>query len=187
MLRNGAAERTPWELTMAGAKLLNVKADNAKDFLDNAHKAMKDKSKLGETKFNLNMKFSLDSKTKKIKTGTFTLQTTITRVHWAGPAKTKPDKANLDAINEIERLNKAHEEAHQDSYEKVFKKAKGELEKEMEGKTPKEAQELLGQMEDKLVEACEKLHKTGGMINVSDNGNGKISVTESAEGPGGCK
>ena len=172
---------------MAGDKLVNVKADNVMDFMENAHKAMKDGSKLGETKYELDMKFSLDAKTKKIKKGTLTLKTTITRVHWAGPAKKKPDKANLDAINEVESLNKAHEEEHQASYEKVFKKAKAELEAEMEGMTPKEAKDVFDKMKEKLVDACEKLHKTGGMIKVNDNGNGKISVTESAEGPGGCK
>lgn len=41
------------------------------------------------------------------------------------------------------------------------------------------------QIKDALTDACEKLHKSGGDISVSDNG-GKITVKEGAEGPGGC-
>ena len=60
----------------------------------------------------LDAKFSIDPKTKKIKKGTLSLKTTITRMHWAGPAKKKPDKADMDAIKEIESLNTAHEQAY---------------------------------------------------------------------------
>jgi len=172
---------------MAGDKLVNVKGDTAQDFMDNAHKAMKDRSKLGETTYKLDAKFSIDPKTKKIKKGTLSLKTTITRVHWAGPAKKKPDKADMDAIKEIESLNTAHEQAHQASYEKAFKEAKADLEAEMEGKTPKEAKDIVDKMKALLVDACEDLHKSGGLLTLKDDGNGSISVSEGAEGRGGCK
>ena len=86
-------------------KLINVKADTALDFVDNAHKAMGDASKLGETSAKVDFSFAMDGKTKKIKKVTFTLATEIRRVHWAGAQKTKPDKANADAIANIEALN----------------------------------------------------------------------------------
>lgn len=167
--------------------MVNVKGDTAQDFLDNAHKAMRDNSKLGETSCTVGWKVSIDPKTKKIKKGTLSLKTAIKRVHWAGPAKKKPDKANADAIKEIESLNKAHEEAHKASYEKAFKKAKDDLEAEMEGKTSKEVNDIVDKMNKVLLEACETLHKSGGMIDVKDDGKGTISVSESPEGPGGCK
>ncbi len=172
---------------MAGDKLLSIKADTAQDFLDNSHKAMRDSSKLGETKAIVAWAASFDLKTKKVKKGTLTLKTSITRVHWAGAAKKKPDKSNLDAIKEIESLNKAHEEAHRTSYEKAFKKAKAKLEEEMVGKTQQEVKDIVDKMGGELKEACEDLHKSGGLIDVNDNGSGTISVTEKAEGPGGCK
>ena len=171
---------------MAGDKLINVKADTIDDFMDNAHKAMKDNSNIGDTAVKVGRKVSTDPKTGKITKGTLTLTTTITRAHWAGPAKTKPDKANLDAINKAERLNKAHEEAHRASYEKAFKKAKAALEKEMEGKDEDEADEIVDKMLALLKDACEDLHKTGGMITFKDNGKGKITVSEGPAGPGGC-
>ncbi|MBC7940803.1 MAG: hypothetical protein H7Z19_13740 [Chitinophagaceae bacterium] len=118
---------------MAGDTLLNVKADTAEDFLDKAHKAMKDPSKLGETTYALSWKFSLDS-SGKISKATATLSTAIKRVHYAGAAQVKPDMANADAIAQIENLNKAHEEAHRDGYNKAFAKNKPILEKEMVGR-----------------------------------------------------
>ena len=41
-------------------KLLNVKASTAQEFLVNAHKAMRDPKKLGDTKYDLQVKFQLD-------------------------------------------------------------------------------------------------------------------------------
>lgn len=167
-------------------KLINVKADTAQDFVDAAHAAMGDDSKLGETSAKLTWKVTTDSKTGKIKKVTFDLKTSITRVHWAGPQKTKPDKANADAIKKVEDLNKKHEEAHRDGYEKAFKKLKAKLEKDLVGKDEDELDDAVKQMKDAMTDACETLHKSGGMINVDDGGGGKIKVTESAEGAGGC-
>jgi hypothetical protein len=169
-----------------GDKLVNVKASTAQDFLDNAHKAMRDPKKLGDTTYDLQMKFTLDS-SKKIAKATMTLKTETTRVHWAGPGTTKPDKANADAIKQIEDLNEAHERAHRDSYQKAFDKLQDKLEEEMVGKTPKEAQEIMNKMKDALKAACEDLHKSEGMIDVKDDGKGNITIKERAEGPGGCK
>ena len=167
-------------------KLINVKADTAMDFMDNAHKAMGDSSKLGETSANLTWSVSTDSKTKKIKKITFTLKTEITRVHWAGQEKTKPDKANEDAIKEIESLNKAHEEAHRSGYEAAFKKLKTKFEKDLIGKEEDDLDEAVQEIKDAMTDEGEKLHKSGGMITVTDNGGGNITVKESAEGAGGC-
>lgn len=167
-------------------KLVNVKADTAQDFMDNAHTAMGDPAKLGETKADLSWSVAKDAKTKKIKKVTFTLKTAITRVHWAGSTKAKPDKANEAAIKQIESLNKAHEEAHRDGYEKAFKKLKAKLEKDLIGKEDDDFDKAVQQLKDALTDECEKLHKSGGMITLTDNGGGKISVKESAEGPGGC-
>ncbi len=169
-----------------GDKLVNVKASTAQDFIDNAHKVMHDPKKLGETTYNLQVKFKL-YKDKKITKATMTLDSATTRVHWGGPGKTKPDKANSDAIKQIEDLNTAHEKAHRDTYQKAFDKLHGDLEDQMVGKTPKEAQDLMDQMKDALLDACEKLHKTEGQIDVTDDGQGKITIKESAEGPGGCQ
>ena len=166
-------------------KLLNVKADTALDFIDAAHTAMGDDSKLGETSAKLNWTVTTDSKTKKIKKVVFTLKTDITRVHWAGAAKAKPDKDNLAAIQKIEALNKAHEEAHRSGYEAAFKKLKAKLEKDLVGKDPGDLDDTVDKMKQALTGACEKLHKSGGDISVVDNG-GKITVKEGAEGPGGC-
>jgi len=170
-----------------GDKLVNVKASTAMDFIEAAHKAMRDPSKLGETKNHLDVKFKFDAKTKKIAKATMTLTSETTRVHWAGPGKTKPDKANADAIKEIEELNTAHEKAHRDTSKAAFDKLKDDLEEEMVGMTAKEAQDVIQKMQDALTDACEKLHKSEGLIEVDDDGNGNITVKESAEGPGGCE
>lgn len=166
-------------------KLLNVKADTALDFVDNAHDAMGDDSKLGECSAKLDWTVTSDAKTKKIKKVVFTLSTEIKRAHWAGPAKIKPDKENLAAIQKIESLNKAHEEAHRAGYASAFKKLKAKLEKDLVGKDPDDLDDAVKQIKAALTDACEKLHKSGGDISVVDNG-GKITVKESAEGPGGC-
>ena len=166
-------------------KLLNVKADTAMDFIDAAHKAMGDDSKLGQTSAKLSWTVTTDTKTKKIKKVVFTLKTDIERVHWSGPAKTKPDKDNSAAIQKIESLNKAHEEAHRAGYEAAFKKLKAKLEKDLVGKDEGEVDDAAQKMKDALTDACEKLHKSGGDISVNDSG-GKVTVKESAEGPGGC-
>jgi hypothetical protein len=171
---------------MAGDTLVNVKADTAEDFLDKAHKAMGDASKLGDTTYELNLDVKTDSKSGKITKATFTLKTSIKRVHWAGPAKTKPDKNNSDAIQKIESLNRAHEEAHRDGYMKAFKKNQPVLEKQLVGKSEDEAADIVAKMNDALQEACEALHKRGGMIKAKAGSSGSITVTESAEGPGGC-
>jgi hypothetical protein len=170
-----------------GDKLVNVKASTAKDFVDNAHKAMRDPKKLGETTYDLEVKFKLDSKTKKIAKAAMTLTTETKRMHWAGPGKTKPDKANADAIKQIEDMNEAHEKAHRDTYQEAFDRLQDDLEEEMAGKTPKEAQEIMDKMKDALRDACEKLHKSEGMIEVNDDGQGNITIKQSAEGPGGCQ
>jgi hypothetical protein len=170
-----------------GEKLVNIKADTAREFLDEAHKAMKDRKKLGETTYKLEIgKVKLDPKTKTVASGSFTLTMDTTRVHWAGAKKTKPGKMNAEAITKIENLNEAHEKAHRDGYQEAFDKAKDELEKKMVGKTQKEQKDILEEMHDKLKDACLKLHKTGGMIDVSE-GDDKITVSESAEGPSGCE
>lgn len=166
-------------------KLVNVKADTAMDFLDNAHSAMGDADKLGETSAKLTWTFTKDAKTKKIKKVAFTLKTEVKRVHWSGPEKTKPDKANAEAIKQIETLNKDHEEAHRDGYEKAFKKLKAKLEKDLIGKEDSDLDDAVKTLKDALTDECEKLHKSGGKITVTDNG-GKITVKESAEGAGGC-
>ncbi len=167
-------------------KLVNVKASTAQEFIDGAHKAMKDPKKLGETKYSLDVKFQVDSKSKTITKATMTLKMTTTRVHWAGQGKAKPDKANMDAINKIEDLNEAHEKAHRDGYQAAFDKNHDAYEKEMAGKSQQEAQKIVDKMKADLLKACEDLHKSGGQIDIKDNGQGKITVTESAEGPGGC-
>jgi hypothetical protein len=173
---------------MAGEKLVNVKADTAADFLDNAHKAMHDANKLGETTYDLEITgVKLDPKTKTVIKGSFKLTTETTRVHWAGPVKTPPDKPNAHAIEQIEAMNADHEKNHRDSYQQAFDKAKGALEKEMVGKTEKELKDVLQEMKDKLLDACEKLHKSEGLITVTQKADGSITVSESAEGPGGCK
>ena len=167
-------------------KLVNVKADTAMDFMDNAHTAMGDPNKLGETSAKLEWSVTKDGKTKKIKKVTFTLKTEIKRVHWSGPEKTKPDKPNAAAIQQIEALNKAHEDAHRSGYEKAFKKLKAKLEKELVGKDDDEFDDAVKKLKDAMTDECEKLHKSGGMVTVNDNGGGKITVKESAEGAGGC-
>ena len=172
---------------MAGDKLVNVRADTAEDFLDAAHKAMKDRKKLGETSTDVEASFKFDKKTKKIVEGTLSLKMETKRVHFAGANKVKPDKANQDAIDQIESLNTDHEKNHRDSAQKAFDDAKDDLEKELVGKTEKEAKAVVQKMADKLTAACEKLHKSEGMITVTDDGKGTISVTEGPEGPGGCK
>lgn len=167
-------------------KLLPVKADTVQDFMDNAHKAIGDDTKIGDTSSKLSLKFDTDSKTKMIKSATFSLTTSITRAHWVGAAKVKPDKENEAAIKKIESLNKAHEEAHRKGYEAAFKKNKEALEKELVGMKPDDADQVVKKMQAALTKACEDLHKKGGMIDFVDNGKGKITVAESAEGPGGC-
>jgi hypothetical protein len=169
-----------------GDKLVNVKASTAQEFLDNAHKAMRDPKKLGETKADLQVKLKLDS-SGKIVEAKMTLKTMTTRVHFAGPGKTRPDKANADAIKQIEDLNAAHEKAHRDSYQKAFDKLQDSLEKEMVGKTQKEAEKIMQKMKDALQDACEKLHQSEGLLEVNDDGNGNITVKEKAEGSGACK
>lgn len=109
--------------------LLNVKADTAEDFLDAGHAAMGDATKLGEATFDLGLKFATAPKTGKIVKASFTLTTSIRRVHWAGPTKTKPDKNNAAAIARIEALNKAHEDAHRAGYARAFNKHKATLER----------------------------------------------------------
>ncbi len=169
-----------------GDTLKSVKADTAQDFLDEGHKAMKSRSKLGETESKWKVKYAIDGKTKTIKSATFTLTCQITRVVWGGKKKADPDDDNEAAIHQIEATIKAHEEAHADGYEKAFKKMKAKLEQDLVGKTEKEANKLAKQMDDALLDACEDLHKTGGLIQLGTS-SGKITVTEKAEGPGGCK
>jgi hypothetical protein len=107
-------------------------------------------------------------------------------VHLAGPVKTTPDPENAAAIKNVEALNAAHEGRHGDSYQAVFDKAKDDLEDQLVGKTQKEAKVLLDEFHQKPLDACEKLHAPEAMITVKGSG-GKVSVTESAEGAGGCK
>lgn len=171
---------------MAGDTVVNVKADTAQDFLDAGHKAMRDDAKLGETTYNIDVAFNEDGKTGKVTKVSFTLSTSIKRVHWSGAAKTKPDKANADAIQKIEKLLKAHEEEHRDGYNKVFNKLKPEMEKALVGKTKEDIQKSLETMNEALRDECESLHKRGGLIELKEGSGGTLKVSESAEGPGGC-
>ena len=41
------------------------------------------------------------------------------------------------------------------------------------------------EVKDALTAECEKLHKSGGLIKVTESG-GKVTVKERAEGAGGC-
>jgi flagellar biosynthesis/type III secretory pathway protein FliH len=110
---------------------------------------------------------------------------TITRAHYAGHLKTKPSDAELAAIEKAEALNKAHEEAHRDGYQKVFDDAK--LEEELVGKTPEEAKALIAKVRAALTAECEKLHKSGGVVFVTPGPKGTVKVDEKPEGPGGCR
>lgn len=171
---------------MASDKVLSVKADTAADFLEKGYAKMGEEGKLGETTYDLNAKFTTDGKTGNIATATFTMTTAIVRVQWGGAAKTKPDKANSDAIKKIETLLKAHEQAHADGYNRVFKKLKAEFEKSLIGKSQDELQAAVDQMNEALRAECESLHKSGGMIKLKTGSGGSVSVSEVAAGAGGC-
>jgi hypothetical protein len=164
-------------------KLVNVKADKATQFIDNAHKAMGNSKRLGFTTHDLGVSFTFQQTIAKV---TLTFKTETTRVHWSGQVKTKPDPDNMAAIKQIEGLNAAHEARHRATYQDVFDKGKADLEKQLIGKTQTEAKAIVDDFNKKLIAACEKLHTSEGNITVTDSG-GKISVTEGPEGPGGCK
>jgi hypothetical protein len=117
---------------------------------------------------------------------TLTFRTTTKRVHRAGPVKTRPNPENAVAIKSIENLNVAHEGRHRDSYPDIFDKAKDAPEKELVKKINKDAKALLDDFHQKLLDACEKPHATEGMTTVKESG-GNVTVTENAEGSGGCK
>jgi hypothetical protein len=159
--------------------LVPVRADKAMQFVDNGRKAMRSRTKPGETTYNFHTAFTFQQTISKV---TLTLETSTKRVHWAGPVKTRPDPENAAAIKNIEALSAAHEGRHRDSYQAVFDKAKDQL----VGKTQKEAKVLLDEFHQKLLDACEKRHASEGMITVKASG-GKVSVTERAEGLGGCR
>ena len=55
------------------------------------------------------------------------------------------------------------------------------------GETPKQAKEVVAKMKQALLRACEDLHKSGGLVDVQDDGKGSLSFTEKPEGLGGCK
>jgi hypothetical protein len=164
-------------------KLVNVKADTATQFIDNAHKAMRNSKRLGFTTHKLGFAFTFQQTISKV---TLTFKTETTRVHWSGPVKKKPDPDNMAAIKQIEDLNADHEAHHRDTYQDVFDKGKDDLEKQLIGKTKEEAKPILDEFNKKMIDACEKLHASEGDITVTDSG-GKISVTQGPEGPGGCK
>lgn len=172
---------------MPGDHLVNVKADSVSEFLDKSHREMRDPKKLGETTYDLTVEnVKLDAKTRTVVKGNFALSTETSRVHWAGAQSKQPDQANLDAIRRVEAMNAAHEKNHRDSYQKAFDDNKAALEKELIGKTEKEIPDVLKKMKKKLKDACEKLHGSEGNITVQQASNGTFSISETAEGPGGC-
>lgn len=171
---------------MACDKVLSVKADTAEAFLKNGYGKMGQQGKLGETTYDLQSSISTDAKTGRILKATFTLTTAIVRVQWGGAAKTKPDKANADAIKKIEAIVKSHEQAHADGYSKVFKRLKAELEKSLVGQPEEALQAAVDTMDQALRDECESLHKSGGLVKVKAGSGGSVSVSEVAAGAGGC-
>jgi hypothetical protein len=122
---------------------------------------------------------------------TLSISITATTAHWAGPSMAggkqgpQPDAGNKVAINQVETLNRAHEQKHLDDYQATFDSKKDGIEKQMIGKLESQAGSAVTLMRAELKKVCEALHKTEGNIDVTPQGNAFI-VTVSARGPGGC-
>jgi hypothetical protein len=144
---------------------------------------------LGDTRFALGAKWTIVSG--KITKPTLSLKITSATAHWAGPGLQggkhgpQPDAANRTAIAQIEALNKSHEQKHIDGYQSVFDGKKSDIEKKLVGQTEVESAKTIAEMSDALKAACETLHKTEGLIVVTQQA-GAFSIAVQAEGPGAC-
>jgi hypothetical protein len=127
----------------------------------------------------------------KIDSLTLSITITAATAHWAGPSMKggkpgpQPDSANRHAIDQIEALNRAHEQKHVDTYQDTFDKKKDDIQKQMIGKLETQADDAVKAMNVELKAACETLHQTEGYIDANLQGDAYV-VTVQAAGPGGC-
>lgn len=172
--------------------MTKFKADKVDDFLKAAHKKFHGNS-VGDTNF---------PKTKqlwkgKLNNGRLTLSWTFPQItmDYAEVGGGKPDKANKDAIAEVARLAKQHEEKHKAGYEAAIKDwDPDKVKKDLESKTYKNDREVQKAVNDavddlysKMMKACLDLHKKEGVIVVAHGANGTIDVSMEAAGASGCE
>ena len=172
-----------------GVTPVDVFASTIDEFVQNAA-AIFGAGTLGKTKTRVEFNTRIGSD-HKVTHATLTLTINSRTAHWAGPGmsggklKPRPDTANMNAITRAESLNRSHEQNHVTTAQSAFDRLKGDIEKRMVGQTMEDASKIAAEMDTALTNACETLHKSEGMINVTRTGAG-ITVAVSAQGPGGC-
>ena len=165
----------------------NVFASTVQQFTAGAGKLFH--GQYGETKPRVTQSFT--STGGKIDSLKLSMTIDSATAHWAGPPMVggkpgpQPDNANRHAIDQIESLNRAHEQKHIDTYEATFKAKKDEIEKQAIGTPEAQANDAVTAMNAELKAACETLHESEGFIDANLQGDAYV-ITVQAAGPGGC-
>ena len=145
--------------------LVNVKADTIEDFLKNAVAAIKEgKGEIGVTTYDITYKASYDNK--KIKAIDFDVKIDVRRAHWGGG---KADQRHTKAIQTAEDLNAAHEEKHRKLAADICRKMFKDAEKDLVGKTAKEADAEVRDMRKAIDKAYDDLDRKEGAIDFDDD------------------
>jgi hypothetical protein len=167
----------------------NIFASTVDEFSDNAA-AEFGPGTLGETKPHVSVNWRLGDDG-RITSATMTMTISSRTAHWAGSGISngrhlpQPDAANRTAIDRVEALNRAHEQRHIDTYRSTFDAQRAAIERQYVGRTETEADAVTAQMAQALLDACEALHRTEGLVTVTHTGT-QISVAVRPAGPGGC-
>ena len=158
---------------------VDVKADTIKDFMRDAPgKIGKPGTKLlGVTASNLNWAGTVTKgKISKIK---LTLTVTIKRAHFAGgKSRGKPDANNKKAMEDAEAANAEHEHNHQRLAEDICKRMCPDAEKDLIGKSAKDANDAVKKIMDEIDKKNKELDKKEGMTQVTENSDGTFTVKQ---------
>jgi hypothetical protein len=165
----------------------NVFASTVQQFTAGAGKLFH--GQYGETKPRVTQSFT--STGGKIDGLTLSMTIASATAHWAGPGMKdgkpapQPDPANRHAIDQIEALNRAHEQKHIDTYQAAFDANKDSIEQQFVGKPEAQANAAVAAMNAVLKAACETLHQSEGYIDADLQGDAYVVSVQPA-GPGGC-
>jgi predicted secreted Zn-dependent protease len=160
---------------------VDVKADTAQEFMTGGNKKF-GSNNLGVTTYHLDPTYTYN-KDKTIASATICMKLKTTMPKWVKGSKT-PDKANMEALNQIVALIGKHEQKHRDTYKQAFNKS--DVDKTVIGKTDGQADKILDALAGDLDKVCEDLHSKEGKIHVVQTG-GTFKVTMVPAGSGGCK
>jgi hypothetical protein len=146
---------------------------------------------LGLTHAHPEAAWSFNNKTNKLFKVAFTCPITEDFAQVGGG---KPDKANKDAIKEVADRAKAHEDQHKADYLAAFNKFDADTTaKNLMAQTYKDVNEAKKAVHAKreelatsLKNACLALHKTEGVLTVTQKKDGTFDVAMQAAGANGC-